>query len=209
MKKESLNSIIFILLIPILCSSCLNNKGHNPSIQTNLKSIVKIEPGIEYYHKLENEVINLTIQSIIDSLSNVIKLNLGKDYPKYRVICMRDSLYNFGDYSVMKRINGVNFDSMKIYHKGHTKLEVLNKALSGGKELKVTSRKEYYNLIRLDPVNRVLLIFSRVNFNEKYNECLFTVTCTFSFNSGSDYVAYVKKENDKWVLKRFIISAIK
>jgi len=208
MKKESLYNLIFILLISILSNSCSNNKGNNPSDQTNLKSIVKDEPGIEYYHKLELEVINLTIQSIIDSLSNVIKLNLGEDYPKYRFICMRDSLYDFGDYSVMKRINGVNFDSMKIYNKGHSKLEVFNKSLSGGKELKITSREEYYNLMRLDPANRVLLIFSRVHFNRKHDEALFTVSLSCSFNTGSDYAIYVKKENDKWLIKRIIVSSI-
>lgn len=208
MKKNSLNCIIFILLIQVLLSSCSNNKGKNSIIQIHEKSIAEIGPGIEY-NKLENEVINLTIQTIIDSLSNVIKLNLGKDYPKYKFICLRDTLYDFGDYSSMKRTYGINFDSIKIHKKGPTKLEVLNLELSGGKELKITSQIGYYDIVRLNPVNRCLLVLSKLNFNEKYDECLFSVTCTFSFNSGSDYVVYVKKEKGRWVFKRLIASSVR
>jgi hypothetical protein len=211
MKKQFIYRIVVFLLIPILFNSCSNNKTNNP-IKSNLECKVKIESENEYYHHtLENEVINLTIKSIIDSLANIIKLGLGMDYPKYRFICVRDSLYDFddfGDYSFMEKIVGVDLDSMKIYNTGHTKLEVFNKALSGGKELKVTTREEYYKIKTLDHANRVLLIFSRVHFNRKYEEALFTVALTTSLNTGASYAIYAKKVDNEWLIKRIIISSI-
>ena len=48
----------------------------------------------EKIHKSDNEVISQTVQSIVDSLDNLIKINLKEDYLKFKFINVYDSLYD-------------------------------------------------------------------------------------------------------------------
>ena len=196
MKIKLLQYSIFFIITLILFYGCVNKRNTN-SIAIEMCGS-------------DNEVINHTIQSIVDSIDNQIKMDLGKDYLKYKVIYVGDSLRDFGEYTVLYRKAGVIIDSIDCNRKNKSKLEVLNKALGGGKELKlVSSYKEYSELVSRDSVNRVLLAFSRVHFNKKCDEGVLTIMFSSSYNTGINYAAYVKKVNDRWMVKRIIESAIR
>jgi len=123
----------------------------------------------------------------------------------YEIIYVIDSLRDFGEYTVLNREAGVYIDSIKLDKKINAKLEISINKLRGGKELRFINSP---GSAELKDQYRVLLNFSRVHFNRRYDEGLFTVSLSCSVNTGSDYAVYVKKENNKWLIKRIIVSAI-
>ena len=185
-------------------SSCSNNRKKSTTKETDQKPIISKISQIDNDSKIENEVISQIIQSVIDSLNNRIKVDLGKDYKNYKIINIADTLHDFGYYGGMK------VDSIDFQEKSNSKLEVINTKLKWGKELRfVSSFEEYAKLTYQDNVNRMLMFFSRAHFNKTHDECLLTVGLSSHINAGEDYAIYAKKENDKWILKRILVSAIR
>lgn len=195
---------ILIILIPFLglfqyCSSKkaadINNEKQNTLSNDSSN------------HENEYDIINQTIESIVDSLDYLIKLNLGLDYPKYTKIFIGDSLVDFGDLS---RISGLLIDSIVLNKKGKLRMNLTNKRLKNGKEFKlVSSFKEYSDLISSDYTNRVLMTFSRVYLNKKNNQGVFRVGLSTYINSGTDHTVYVTKENNKWKIDRILETGIR
>ena len=203
MKSIFLHYSLFAIILLILLYGCLNDRKKNPI------AVNGINTDILETCKTDNEVISQTIQSIVDSLNNQIKICLGKDYFKYKVIYIGDSLRDFEKNPELYRKTGVMIDSINCEEKSKSKLELLSTKLSGGKEIKfVSSYKEYSTMVNRDSVNRILLAFSQVHFNKINNESIFMVMLSCSYNTGSDYAVYAKKENGGWVLKRIILAAI-
>ena len=195
------NSLLFLILTNLLLS-CLNDKRKTIHVENKKEIITKERIKLDNDLNYEIEVITQNIQFIVDSLDSRIKLNLGKDY-HYEIIYVVNSLRDYGEYSVLYREVGVGVDFVNLDKKINAKLDILNSKLRGGKELiLITSPKE------VEDQYRVLLNFSRVHFNRKYDEALFTVSLTCSVNTGSDYAVYVKKEDDKWSIRRIILSSI-
>lgn len=202
--KKSLCYSLFFFIILITFNSCLNdnNKNINSKKEKDSNTIKEYE--------LDNAVISQTIQSIIDSLDNLIRINLKEDYLKYKFINVYDSLYDIGLDSSLFLKAGINKDSMKCNKNGGTKLEILNKSLKGGKEIRfVSSQKEYYELKQQNFANRVLISFSQVYFNKRYDVGLFNLWFSCSSNAGLGYAIYVIKEDNKWILKKIFVSYIR
>jgi hypothetical protein len=174
--------------------------------RARINSILKEKEALEMIAvkdlTYDNEVINQTIQTIIDSLDYSIKVNLEKDYVGFSKIFVGDSISDFGYYSGLFDYDGVHIDSINFSKKGNLNIDIKNKQIHNGKEIKlISSYKEYTDLVNSDYVNRVLLVFSRVYFNKTYDEGIFTVAFSCSDNAGSNYTVYVIKENNRWDLK--------
>ena len=68
---------------------------------------------------------------------------------------------------------------------------------------------EYYELKQQNFANRVIISFSQVYFNKRYDEGLFNLWFSCSFNAGLGYAVYVKKENNSWLVKKVFVSYIR
>ncbi len=198
-----------LLFLISLFFSCLNKPTKTVQVEKE-KPVAEKKRDLENESKLDNEVINQTIQSIVDSLDKRIKINLGEDYFKYKIILIGDSIRDYGEYSVLSNEPGIILDSLNFDKKNKSKLILSNKRLGGGKELEtITSANEYSDLVSHDFVNRVLLTFSSLHFNRTFDKGVFTLSFSCSLNAGCNYAAYVEKEDGKWQLKRIIESAIR
>jgi len=186
-----------------MISSC-SNREHKTEIKgKNQLPIIKTSQT-DNDSQFENEVISEIIQAVIDSLNNRIKVDLGKDYKSYKFINVPDTLVDFGEYG------GMNVDSINMNKKIRSKLEIIDKKLKEGKEIRfVSTFNEYSNLTDQDNANRMLLGFSRVHFNKRYDECVLNVALSSHINAGEDYAIYAKKENNRWILKLVQLSAIR
>ena len=137
-------------------------------------------------------------------------MNLGNDYASYTTIFVGDTTSEFGHYTNLYKGAGILIDSINPNKLGDSRLVLSNKQLQNGKEIKfVSSYKEYTNLVGTNPKNRVLLVFSRIHFNKKHDEGVFTIDFSCSYNAGSDFTIYIKKENNHWELKRILETAIR
>ncbi|HPT21924.1 MAG TPA: hypothetical protein PLR88_08270 [Bacteroidales bacterium] len=204
MKTIRLTFILFLIVFAPFFYNCSRTKIKDIPKSKN-DEIIKVDSDLKY----DNEVINQTINSIIDSLDNQIRINLGKDYNKYTKIYVGDSIIDYGSY-YLNRNAGISIDSINLNKKGREKLNIVNRKLHNNKEIKlISSYKEYSDLVSFDSTNRVLLAFSRVHFNKKYNEGVFTVIFSCSSNSGIDYNVYVKREGNQWCIKSIIETAIR
>ncbi len=198
MKKGHLIFSIAFLLVTLIFIACQENKSKKTTPVKEEKAIITEDTVSFVDNKLEKVIFNQTIQSIVDSLDYKIKINLSNDYYKYKTIYVADTLHHSF------------IDSKGILTRNNSKLEVFNKKLKGGKELKlVSSYKEYCDYVSQNRTSRVILTFSRMYFSNKNEEAIFSFWFSCQENTGAEYTVHVKNINGRWIQTRYYESAIR
>jgi len=178
-------------MVTLMLINCRENRSKKIILVKEEKALVSEDTVSFVDNKLEKEIFNQTIQSIVDSLDNKIKINLSKDYYKYKTIYVADTLHHSF------------IDSKGNVVRNNSKLEVFNKKLKGGKELKLVSS------VSQNRSSRVMLTFSRMHFSNKNEEVIFSFCFSCQENTGVEYTIHVKKINGKWIQTRYYESAIR
>jgi len=181
----------------------------NPSTQN--KNIAITPPTVNLYdstdNKLELEIYNQIIKSIVDSLDTRIRINLGIDYNRYKYIFIGDSLSNLS-----WEWDSAFFRTYKLIYKNkdNLKIDIFNNKLRHNKSLMlVSSYDEYKKYVVEDNSNRALFSFTRIYFNSDYDKGVLKLWFSCSENSGAEYTIHLKRLNDIWSILRIYETAIR
>lgn len=151
---------------------------------------------------LENEVLNQIFPSLFDSLKTFGEI--GNEI----ILCYDDSLLMpFFDYDrVFTYFNeiGIKVDSIIFNKKNKIKLYLKQDSVT----LISVAPSKYLKLIKKDSLRYLLFEFSRVCFNQKKTQGFFNLMVLSTPESGLMFSVLLANENNKWVIKRIIMSGI-
>jgi hypothetical protein len=200
-----------LILLVFFTSNCSNVRT-NENFKDKRIEVDKFQTSDkEHYIEQENEVINKTLQLVLDSLAKQIQLIINSDIKNLHSIYYLDSLvntrYSFEDIKHLFINCKIDLDTIYI-NKGKSKLNLIGTYLKGNIELLPLSIRRVEDMGIVNNNKSILLIYTRVNFNKEKTLGFFNLNLLCSFNVGYEYAVFIVKVNDKWVIKRIIESAI-
>jgi hypothetical protein len=196
--------IIFLTYIFLLCSCITKHPEKKPDNESGNSHISD--------SAIENEIINQTVNAVLDSVDAHIMLNLDHDTSLYSAVYYYDTLlsqrYTYKYIQSISILDGITFDTLS--KDDNLKLDLKLLKSNKDKEFKkISSIREIKEMATRNKNHFVLLCFTRVGLNKENDIGFFDVDLSCSYNAGISYLVLVQKKNNEWTIKRIIESGIR
>lgn len=196
--------IFFLTSIFLFCSCITKHSEKKPDKESGLNNLSD--------STIENEIINQTVNAVLDSVDEHIMLNLHYDTSLYSFVYYHDTLlaqrHTYEDIQSISILEGISFDTLN--KEDNVKLDLKLKKTNKNKAFKIISSiPEIKEMADRNKNHFVFLCFTRVGLNKKNDIGFYDVDLSCSYNAGISYLVLVQKINNKWTIKRIIESGIR